>query len=182
VLAGIRRPAAGGRRPGSGPLAPAALSTQTLALHWNGTRWTHVPSPSPNNEDSLLGVDASSPASALAVGEEETPGAGFRTLAERWNGKAWTMVAAPSPGPAANDDFLESVTFAGQGSAWAAGGFGPRGNERPLIAHWNGSRLTMAQAPDPGGTSLLLGIGASSASSIWAVGQAPTGPFALRCC
>lgn len=168
---------------GPGQLAPAAASSsQTLILHWNGKRWTHVPSPSPNNADALLGVGASSPASALAVGDEGTPTGGFRTLALRWNGKAWTHVAAPSPGPAANEVFLEGVTMTAPGSAWAVGASGPSNNERPLIAHWNGSRWTMVQAPDPGGFSMLFGVGASSGSSIWAVGRGPTGPLALHCC
>src|SRR5262249_15288977 len=57
-----RRPFTGRPELGPGPLAPAAASsTQTLILHWNGKRWTHVPSPSPNNADALFGVGASSP-------------------------------------------------------------------------------------------------------------------------
>jgi hypothetical protein len=186
VLEAVRGPVSGSPRPGSGPVAPAVTSIQTLVLHWNGTRWAHVPSPSPNNADFLLGVGASSPTSALAVGDEETASGGFRTLALRWNGRAWTKVPAPSPGPATNDDFLEGVTMTAPGSAWAVGASGTGNNERPLIAHWNGSRWTMVTSPDPGGFSPLFGIGASSAGNIWAVGQfvVPFGnqPFALHCC
>jgi len=183
----IRRPFAGQPVLGPGRLAPAAASsTQTLILHWNGKHWTHVPSPSPNNADTLLGVGASSPTSALAVGQERTAGGGVRTLALRWTGKAWTHVAAPSPGPATNDDFLEGVTMTSPGSAWAVGASGPGNNERPLIAHWNGSRWSMMKSPDPGDFSLLLGVGAASGSNVWAVGQFDTPSvhhaFALHCC
>src|SRR6516164_6480528 len=41
----------------------------TLILHWNGTAWAQVPSPSPGAGNDLSGVDAVSATSAWAVGE-----------------------------------------------------------------------------------------------------------------
>jgi hypothetical protein len=37
-------------------------------LHWNGTRWKHVPSPSPSPFSELFGVAATSSRHAWAVG------------------------------------------------------------------------------------------------------------------
>jgi hypothetical protein len=41
---------------------------QTLILHWNGSKWVHVPSPSPGSSNDLNGVAASSATNAWAVG------------------------------------------------------------------------------------------------------------------
>ncbi|HEY3904942.1 MAG TPA: hypothetical protein VGM14_13610 [Streptosporangiaceae bacterium] len=40
----------------------------TLILRWNGTKWTHVPSPDPGSSNDLDAVAASSAANAWAVG------------------------------------------------------------------------------------------------------------------
>jgi hypothetical protein len=41
---------------------------QTLILHWNGSRWAHVPSPNRGTADQLLGVSARSASNLWAVG------------------------------------------------------------------------------------------------------------------
>jgi hypothetical protein len=156
---------------------------QTLILHWNGKTWTRVPSPSLGTASTLNAVGASSPDSALAVGQEETTG-GILTVALSWNGKTWTQVPSPSPGGAAAEDFLTGVYLTSPTSGWAVGG-GESASGRPLIQRWNGSRLTTVAAPDPGAISALFAIGASSASSAWAVGiivGRTDQAFALRCC
>jgi hypothetical protein len=168
----------------------ASPVAKTLILHWNGKAWTHVPSPSPGKVGNLLNaVGVSSPTSALAVGEEITGSpVTTLTLALRWNGKAWTHVPSASPGSSpSTGDLLNGVTVTSQDSAIAVGtvvGAGAN-NAHALIERWNGSRWTTVPSPDPGVSSELFGIGASSASSAWAVG-ATTGAsnkaFALRCC
>ncbi|HEY3907167.1 MAG TPA: hypothetical protein VGM14_24890 [Streptosporangiaceae bacterium] len=57
--------------------------SKTVILHWNGTRWQRLPSPSPGSGAVLSGVSATSTANAWAVGL-----VGSRSLAERWNEKA----------------------------------------------------------------------------------------------
>jgi len=64
----------------------------TLLLHWNGTRWTHVPSPSTgsgNNGSFLDGVSAVSAADAWAAGGSFVRAAA-KTFLLRWNGTRWT--------------------------------------------------------------------------------------------
>ena len=66
---------------------------KTLVLHWNGSRWTQVPAPSPRGIGTspftvLTGVSARSPGDAWAVGcacssDFDT------TLVLHWNGTAW---------------------------------------------------------------------------------------------
>ena len=45
-----------------------ASGTQTLILHWNGTAWTQVPSPSQGTSDGLFGVGTTAAGSLWAVG------------------------------------------------------------------------------------------------------------------
>jgi hypothetical protein len=173
------------RRPGPWTLA-ATGTMQTFILHWNGTTWTHVPSPSPRNDDELLAVGASSPANAIAVGAGAQADGTFGTLALRWNGKTWARVATPSPSPSLAGDFLQGVTVTSQGSAWAVGTNEAPLGEQPIIEQWNGTRWTAVTPPDTGTSSSLSGIAASSTGNIWAVGHEVESntnqAFALHCC
>lgn len=53
-----------------------ALNLSTLIEHWNGTKWSIVPSPNQtpqgNNINILLGIDSSGPGKLWAVGEWES--------------------------------------------------------------------------------------------------------------
>jgi hypothetical protein len=74
--------------------AVGALGTKTLVLHWNGTAWAQVPSPSPRGVGigpvtNLAGVSALSPADAWAVGCACTSDTDT-TLVLHWNGTTWT--------------------------------------------------------------------------------------------
>lgn len=64
---------------------------QSLTLHYNGTAWTVVASPSNSADyESLRSVSAVSPTSALAVGYGSKS-----SLLLHWNGKAWTQLPTP---------------------------------------------------------------------------------------
>lgn len=68
-----------------------AQARQTLAVHWNGTKWKLVPSPTPDasaQESGLSGVTATSAANAWAVGFY-TVGSFQRAIILHWNGRAW---------------------------------------------------------------------------------------------
>jgi hypothetical protein len=61
-------------------------------LHWNGIKWTRVPSPHPSVDTELDGVSAVTPSAAWAAGclcndGGPTPN---HTLILRWNGTSWT--------------------------------------------------------------------------------------------
>jgi len=66
---------------GCGPLL-------TLIMHWNGTRWTVVPSPNPEEtiNVALNGVAAVTRDNIWAVGNANYSS----TLIVHWNGKAWS--------------------------------------------------------------------------------------------
>jgi len=111
---------------------------RTLALRWNGTTWTHTPTPSPGPSGNifayLAGVSATSPVNAWAVGSDQAPGQ--KMLVLRWNGSTWTRVPAPSP-RSLNGSVLSAVSALSPASAWAVGS-----NGRTLVLRWNGTTWT----------------------------------------
>ena len=65
----------------------------TLVVHWNGTKWTRTPTPSPGTlEDELTGVTATSSMNAWAVGWYETSADDPMTMILHWDGTAWSAV------------------------------------------------------------------------------------------
>jgi hypothetical protein len=94
-------------------------TTQTLALHWNGTAWKDVASPSPNSfGNDLSSVTVISPHNVWAVG---AVGGGAQTLAERWNGTSWKRVPSPDPGGSANVNVFSAVGASSSANIWAVG-------------------------------------------------------------
>ena len=70
-----------------------------LALHWNGTAWSKVPSPTPSGStpDWLFeSVAASSTSDAWAVGEQSSGTKIHDSLYEHWNGTSWSVVTGPN--------------------------------------------------------------------------------------
>jgi hypothetical protein len=176
--------ARGIRQPGG---TPGVAGDRTYIVHWNGSRWRHVPSPSPSpgTSSALDAVGASSAGNAWAVGMAFT-GSADKTLILHWNGRTWKRVASPTIGTHAG---LEGVTVVSATSAWASGGgYAHSGAaEQPLILHWNGRRWAREASPRPSPLDTgLFGISAASAHDGWAVGSYGTSTgvraFAVHCC
>ncbi len=92
----------------------------TLILHWNGTAWSRVASPSPGTRfNTLTGVSAASASNAWAVGFYRGQAAGTLPLILHWNGTAWSQVAAPASGLPETE--LNGVSTVSDREAWAAG-------------------------------------------------------------
>ena len=69
---------------------PAAGQFGTLLLHWNGTAWSQVSSPSPGPASNVLnGVSADSATDAWAVGYYISKSVRY-ALILHWNGTAWS--------------------------------------------------------------------------------------------
>jgi hypothetical protein len=65
---------------------------KTLTLHWNGSQWQVVASPSPSPRSNILrGVAAISARNAWAVGNSADSSNNSQTLILRWNGTAWSV-------------------------------------------------------------------------------------------
>jgi hypothetical protein len=141
---------------------PSSIPLQTLTMHWDGTRWSIIPSPSPGtyNGNVLTAVSAISANDVWAVGWYQSGQTGQEggALTMHWDGTSWTVVPNPSRWT------LYGVTAISSNDVWAVG--------EQSILHWNGTNWSTVSFPPPPGDSyqILKGISATSANDIWAVG------------
>jgi hypothetical protein len=159
---------------GYGPPLPgeAAYVKHTLTEHWDGARWSIVPSPNPAvktfPQAELFGVFALSPNDVWAAGSYENPSAfPSLTLIEHWDGLSWGIVPSPSPDTQLND--LRSISGVASNDIWAVGLAGDGGTFNPwrsLIEHWDGSGWSVVSNP---GVNELFGVTALAANNVWAV-------------
>ncbi len=160
--------------------------TGTLTEHWDGTGWSHVPSPTPAGTVGgiLQSVSCASSSDCWAVGYgTDANGGALHAVAERWNGASWTIVAGPDTGQAY--DQLDSVTCVAS-DCWAVGSAGAAqqnpnflpifpaaiGNQG-LVERWDGASWSVvpsvaAPAPDGG---YLSSVTCTSAIECWASGS-----------
>lgn len=141
---------------------------RTLIEHWDGTRWSIVPSPSPDTQINVLnGVVALSANDAWAVGyrsgTSETP---LATLILHWNGASWQQVASPN---VAGTNQLYGITAISANDIWAVGS----GGGKPLAMRWNGNTWSVVPTGLSTGfsTERFAAISGTSSNDIWAVGQ-----------
>ncbi len=108
-----------------GSFAPSTgENLQTLAVHWNGTKWSKVTTPDVDAFlNRLFGVAAISSTDVWAVGQAVTTnGLGLQTLIEQWNGTQWNIVSSPNKNPQGdNANSLLAVTASGPQTLWAVG-------------------------------------------------------------
>jgi hypothetical protein len=144
--------------------------SRTLILHWDGVRWSIVPSPSPDTQlNSLHAVVALSASDAWAVGyrngtHSETP---LETLTLRWNGATWSHVPSPNVAGGANQLFaIDAISASDIFSVGYVGGAG-------LILRWNGTAWSASSAPVRSGLSseTWTGVVALASNNVWAVGR-----------
>jgi hypothetical protein len=146
------------------------LPSRTLIEHWDGTRWSVVLSPSPDNQfNELRGVAALSVNDAWAVGyrggtKSETP---IETLILHWNGTNWNQVASPNLSGGANQLF--GITVVSANDIWAVGAAAGQS----LAMHWNGSAWSIVPVKGDSGlsTEKLTAVSATAANDVWAVGD-----------
>ncbi len=146
------------------------VDSRALILHWNGRKWSKVPSPNPVGRG-FEGVSTASAADAWAVGLYTNAAGQVATLTEHWNGRKWSKVASPGPSPG-EEDTLFGVSALTPRDAWAVGDSGTGLGLRTMVLRWNRKAWKRAASPDPGSSfDVLDGVSAVSASDAWAVGN-----------
>jgi len=144
--------------------------TSPVILHWDGANWAQVPAPA--GTSGLFSVSAVSARSAWAAGWADDPSRGTRTtLILRWDGTAWARVPSPTPGN--EQGYVNYVTAASDGTAWAAGYAIPNSGssaERPLLMRWDGSTWQAVPVPGAAANTTFYGLAATPAGTAWAVG------------
>lgn len=107
------------------PQQEVANPIETLVEHWDGKRWTIVPSPNIDpvgiaQADRLHSIAALSPSDIWAAGQFTLPdGSNDQlTLAEHWDGTRWSL--QPVPDVAMLSSLFGAAT-AGSGTVWLVG-------------------------------------------------------------
>ena len=154
----------------------AVAGGQTLIEHWNGTRWSIVPSPNPaaggGDADLLTSISGTGPNDLWAAGWDNNSAANtISLLFEHWNGTKWT--AAASPTPLRSAQLANGITAISPDNVWAVG-LDETLNSKNLAAHWNGKAWSIVPTPDitgPGNVQdLLTGVSSDAAGDLWASG------------
>jgi phosphoesterase family protein len=146
-------------------------ATLTFAEHYDGTKWSFVPTPNTGaNFNSFYGMTASH-GQAWAVGERLNAAYKDRALIEWWNGTKWRILTVPQPG--SMRDMLFGASALSPSDVWVVGDQeGRNGVFETLAEHWNGSAWSVVATPDPGSSgNHLYAVDAVSPSDVWAVGQ-----------
>ena len=116
--------------------------TKNLIVHWDGSHWRVVSSPSvPNSPNFLDSVRPQSRTTGWAVGRY-VHGTASRTLILRWSKGKWRIVPSPNAGSGTNA--LRGVVASSPTSSWAVGDYYTAPPTRP-------SSCTGTDGSGPGG-------------------------------
>lgn len=160
-------------------------ATLDQALHWNGSKWSVVPTPTPGGNlsgdlNELFDVVCPTTTNCWAAGQYGNNGVTLNQVLH-WNGTKWSQSSTPNPGGTASDDInsLDSVRCTASSNCWTvgqAGSIGPSFLVFNEALHWNGAKWTQVTTPDPGGTATgdfsdLTAVSCTSATNCWADGS-----------
>jgi hypothetical protein len=144
---------------------------ETLAEHWDGTRWSVLPTPDPGAAGNhLYAVDAVSPDDVWAAGQQLGGHAPDNGLVEHWDGSSWSVV--PLPAATSASELLDAIAVA-HGQVWVAGeADSPAGGGRPLIEQYRNGAWQVASLPSSAGSDWtdLYGLAVTRNGTVWAVG------------
>jgi len=152
---------------------------QTLTAHWNGTAWTVIPSPNVSKrgctfpDSALTAVSGAASDDVWAVGYASTC-AEFNPLIMHWDGLQWSLVPSPRLSNQ-NNNQLNGVFAVSSDDVYAVGTQANAANSGnlTLIEHWDGTQWRVQASPNLNRDgNYLLGVSGTSASDLWAVGEA----------
>jgi hypothetical protein len=149
-------------------------SDTPLAVHFDGTSWSAVPTPTLKGRADFEGVAAAASNDVWAVGAQNISSTGMaQPLIEHWNGTSWSVVSSPS---LKQGGLLNAVTAISTNNVWAVGFFDNFSSD--LVEHWDGTSWSIVSSPafnDGGALDILYGVSADASNDIWAVGNSNGG-------
>ncbi|NNF42811.1 MAG: hypothetical protein HKO59_15925 [Phycisphaerales bacterium] len=158
---------------------------QTLAMHFDGTSWTHIPTPlTPigGTGGFLNAVDAVAPDDVWAAGTRiapDVPAINTTAVLLHWDGTAWTEI--PDAPWFIDLNEIEDIRAFPGGVVWCAGHFGNAPGDNPWLARWDGHWTLFEGLPVPPGRNGLYAIDGPAPDDVWVVGQSlsPIGTVAV---
>jgi hypothetical protein len=179
------------------PLVPGGITTdsRTVAMHFDGAQWTHVPTPSPGPAPGLVNcllyaLDGVSSNDLWAGGTWKTqiPGGwvGQQVFAMHWDGSAWTVppglpIPASSIGAGVSGSRILDIEAEASSDVWFVGDWldivsASSGlTTRPgLLLHWDGAGLQQTVLPivTNVGHQYFTSVAANGPNDVWVAGGA----------
>ncbi len=139
-------------------------TNQPLAVHFDGTSWSAVSTPTLSGGGSFSGVAAVTSNDVWAVGST-----GSQPLIEHWNGTTWSVVSSPN---LPHGGSLTAVTSTSANDVWAVGDSDNLSVD--LVEHWDGSSWSVVSSPAfKGSLDVIYGVSADASNDVWVVGNSP---------
>jgi hypothetical protein len=156
--------------------AVGSNSDGPLAVHFNGTNWKAVPTPTLTQPAAFAGVAAVASNDVWAVGYQETSSKGSdQPLIEHWDGTSWSVVSSPKLPQGGS---LGAVTAISTNNVWAVGDSDNLSVD--LVEHWDGTSWSVVSRPAFNGSlDVVYGVSADASHDVWAVGN-PDGGLILH--
>lgn len=150
-----------------------------MVLRRIGGVWQRVPFPRHDGHQVLLlGISGSSANDIWTVGNDFNLESRIaRPVAFHWGGSSWDRMKTPSVPESLNTSFTD-VSVVDETQAWAVGYLSDF--DRMLIEQWDGSAWHREEISDHTGPESLQGVGASSATKAYAVGDRNGHPLIER--
>lgn len=150
-------------------------SSDTLALHWDGDNWEHVPTPGESMFGAqgfrFMGVYVPNDETAWFVGSAASCRRGEGYVVRRNEDGSFDefCVGIPTNSAASYRD----VDGVGPDDIWAVGGRGGAAVAvgRAIAAHWDGSSWTMNNPPEVSFGEVLEAVVMVGADDVWASGR-----------
>jgi hypothetical protein len=152
---------------------PDTSTSAPVAVHFNGTSWSVVPTPTVMQPAGFGGVAAVASNDVWAVGSQTVPGSKKKDspkeepLIEHWDGTSWSVVSSPNLPQGGS---LGGVTAISTNDVWAVGE-----SENLLVnvvEHWDGTSWSVVSSPAFTGGEVGR-ISADASNDVWAVGNSP---------
>jgi hypothetical protein len=144
-----------------------------LVEHWNGSKWSLMPTPATPSGDTLVMLDAIDVVgnTVWVAGEADSPQGGGQPLVERYSGGNWTIASLPTIPTGANWTNLYGLAAA-SGTVFAVGTYvDPKtDNNNALVLEDANGTWKIDNAPNPGSGSNILGGIANVGGQLWAAG------------
>jgi hypothetical protein len=157
------------------------IEVRTLALHFDGSTWSVVPTPNPVHGGNLTQNVLTS---VVAVAPNDVTAVGFTlanltelTMVQHWDGTSWTVVASPNMSNSAGSfNTLRGATAVNGSDLYAVGFFSNSttgGQQVRLLLHFDGAAWSIISSPGKATAQQLNGVFAPRGDGdVWAAGAA----------
>lgn len=152
-----------------------SLVPTPLAMSWNGTKWTTVTTPAPQDAaGALSSVSCASTANCMAVGSQGTDSSpAVAPLAMKWNAVRWGNAIPATPAAPGAAALTRVSCLTGFCMAVGYDGLGSAGTALTLAEKWTGSAWKLLTTPAPGSNARFAGVRCFSTANCIGVGAQP---------